>query len=73
MKNEVTQNAAEIITSVSGKVAYGGAGSAILFGLTANDLAAIGGLVLGTIGLIVNIWFKYESLKVQRETINKDK
>lgn len=46
------------ITSIAGKVTYAGAGSAVFFGMTANEFAAIGGLCIATVGLIVNIIFK---------------
>lgn len=64
----------ETITSIAGKVTYAGAGSAIFFGMTANEFAAIGGLCLGCIGLIVNIVFKYlahKELKSHHERIEK--
>lgn len=48
----------ETITSVATKATYGGAGGAVFFGLTANEFAAIGGLCIAGIGLIVQIVFK---------------
>jgi ABC-type proline/glycine betaine transport system permease subunit len=49
----------ETITSVAGKVTYAGAGGAIFFGLTANEFAAVGGLCIGVISLVINVVFKY--------------
>lgn len=49
----------ETISSVSSKVTYAGGGSAFLFGMTANEVAAIGGLILAVIGLAVNVVFKW--------------
>lgn len=49
----------ETITSIAGKVTYAGAGSAVFFGMTANEFAAVGGLCIATVGLIVNIIFKF--------------
>lgn len=43
----------EAIAAVANKVTYSGAGGAIFFGMTANEFAAIGGLCLALIGLIV--------------------
>ena len=42
----------------TGKVgAYGGGASAFFFGLTANELAALGGIVVGVLGLLVQWYF----------------
>lgn len=48
----------ETITSVASKATYVGAGGAVFFGMTANEFAAIGGLLIGLVGLIVNIVFR---------------
>lgn len=64
----------ETITGIAGKVTYAGAGSAIFFGMTANEFAAIGGLCIGFIGLIVNIVFKvlaHKELKEHHERVEK--
>ncbi len=45
---------------------YGGAGSAVFFGLSANEFAAVGGLAIALIGLLVNIWFKHQHLQIAR-------
>ncbi|WP_395652504.1 holin [Brevundimonas sp.] len=57
----------ETITSIAGKATYAGAGSAIFFGMTANEFAAIGGLCIGLVGLIVNVVFKYLAHKELKE------
>ena len=46
--------------------AAGGIGGAVLFGLTANEIAAFGGLFIAVIGLLVNIWFRWQSLRIER-------
>lgn len=38
---------------------YTGASGAFFFGLTANEFAAIGGLIIGAIGLIANLIFQW--------------
>jgi hypothetical protein len=43
---------------------YGGSATAVFFGLTANEFAAIGGLFIALIGLLVNIWFKHQHLPI---------
>jgi hypothetical protein len=48
----------ESIAAAATKVTYGGASGAVFFGLTANELAAIGGLGVAVIGLIIQVVFK---------------
>jgi ABC-type proline/glycine betaine transport system permease subunit len=48
----------ESIAAVATKVTYGGASGAVFFGLTANELAALGGLGVAVIGLIIQVTFK---------------
>ena len=65
------ENTAETVTAAATKVAsvatYGGAGSAILFGLTANEFGAICGVLIGLIGLVANIYFKYQHLQLAKK------
>jgi type IV secretory pathway TrbD component len=46
------------VAAAATKVTYGGASGAILFGLTANEIAALGGLCIAAVGLVVQIVFK---------------
>ena len=50
---------------------YASSGAAVLLGLTANELAAIGGLVVAFLALIintaVNIYFKAKHLELARQ------
>jgi putative exporter of polyketide antibiotics len=48
----------ETISATGAKIAYSGGGAAFLFGMTANEVAAIGGLIIGAIGLIIQLVFK---------------
>jgi hypothetical protein len=48
----------ESIAAAATKATYGGASGAVFFGLTANELAAVGGLGVAVIGLIVQVIFK---------------
>ena len=49
----------ETIATTAGKLSYVGSGGAVFFGMTANEFAAIGGLCIGIIGLIINVVFKW--------------
>jgi len=48
----------DAVAAVANKVTYSGAGGAVFFGMTANEFAAIGGLCIALIGLIVQVTFK---------------
>ena len=67
----MSDHTTEVATAVAAKAAsvatYGGAGSAIFFGLTAKEFGALCGVVIGFIGLVANIWFKHQHLKLARE------
>jgi len=49
----------DAIADAGSKVTYAGGGSAFLFGMTANEIAAIGGLIIAAVGLIINGIFKW--------------
>lgn len=70
------QHTAEVASAVATKAAsvatYGGASSAIFFGLTANEFGAICGVAIGFIGLVANIWFKHQHLKLARKEAGYD-
>ncbi|WP_182334721.1 holin [Stenotrophomonas acidaminiphila] len=51
------QAAEATIAAVAQKVAYGG-GVAFFGGLTANEIAAFGGLFIAFLGLLVQVYFK---------------
>ena len=74
--NQTAHAAAETAaTATAAKVAqtatFAGSGAAVYFGLTANELAAVGGLILGFLGLVANtaitIYFKAKHLKLAQE------
>jgi hypothetical protein len=68
--------AAATAAKVAQTATYVGSASAVFFGLTANELAAIGGLVLGALGLVVNavinVYFKHQHLKLARERMERE-
>jgi ABC-type proline/glycine betaine transport system permease subunit len=57
----------DAIAAVANKVTYSGAGGAIFFGMTANEFAAIGGLCIALVGLIVQITFKIMGFKEMKK------
>jgi hypothetical protein len=60
------------ITKAATTAQYGGSGAAVYFGLTANEIAAFGGLFIAIIGLAVNIWYKHQHLKIAKEKAKAD-
>ncbi len=46
------------VAAVANKVTYAGGSAAFVGGLTANEFAAVGGLVIAFCGLVVQIIFK---------------
>lgn len=61
------QQSIETIGVTVGKVAsIGGGTSALFFGLTANEVAAFAGILIGLVGLLVQV--HYNRLRNRRET-----
>lgn len=48
-------------------ITYAASSGAIVFGLTANELAALIGAGIAIISFFVNVWFKAQHLKLARE------
>jgi hypothetical protein len=67
MDNHATEVASAVATKAASVATYGGAGSAIFFGLSANEFGALCGVIIGLVGLVANIYFKYQHLKLARE------
>ncbi|WP_282266507.1 holin [Stenotrophomonas sp. PS02298] len=55
MATETSNNVAPIVAKVS---TYGGSAGAVFFGLTANEMAALGGLLIAGVGLLVSLFFQ---------------
>lgn len=47
--------------------AYTASGSAIIFGLSANEFAAYSGVLIGALTYLTNLWFKYQHLQIARD------
>lgn len=62
--------------TVLGKAAsaatYGGSGAAVYFGMTANEIAAFGGLLIAFTGLLINVWFKHQHLKLAKAKLEAE-
>lgn len=58
MKSEATEGT---LAAVAQKVTIGGGSAAVFGGLTANEIAAFGGLLVAIIGLCVQFYYKRKS------------
>lgn|GEM_PF-3069570 len=61
-----------MVDRIATHVTYAASGSAVIFGVTANELAAIVGVGVAILSLLVNIWFKFQHLKLARERIHEE-
>lgn len=62
-----------IIIKAATTATYGGSATAIVFGLTANEVAALGGLLTGIVALIIGTWFKHQHLKIAKQSLQANK
>lgn len=46
---------------------YAASGGAVLFGLTANEFAAVAGAACAVLTFAANVWFKYQHLKLAKQ------
>jgi len=72
MSDHTTEVASAVAAKASAVATYGGAGSAIFFGLSANEFGALCGVIIGFIGLVANIYFKYQHLEIARKEAGYD-
>lgn len=72
----MTPEAKSAAAAVLEKTTYTASGGAIFFGLTANEFAAIGGLIIAALSLLANLiitWhFKAQHLRLARERVQDD-
>jgi len=65
-----------VLTKTTAAATYGGGLFAFLAGLSANEIAAYGGLFVAAIGLILNIavtvYFKHQHLQIARRIADKN-
>ena len=62
-----------IVIKSSAAATYGGSATAIIFGLNANEFAALGGLAIGFIALIIGTWYKHQHLKIAKQSMKANK
>jgi hypothetical protein len=60
MRQEATE---ATIAAVANKVSVSGGAAAVWGGMTANEIAAFGGLLIAVIGLLVQIYYKRKADK----------
>lgn len=63
------------IEKASATVAYGGGSAAVYFGLTAGEwqvVGVIGGLVIGAVGLVVNVAFKFMHYRLTERRLSEE-
>lgn len=61
-----------ITEKTSAAVAYGGGGTAVYFGLSSGEwqaIGVIGGILIGVVGYLTNVYFKHQHLKIARERL----
>lgn len=63
----MNEEAAAMAVKAAQTATYGGGGAAVYFGLTANEIAAFGGVAIGLIGLVTNFAFKWLHYRLARE------
>lgn len=66
--NDVKETATEAtVAAIANKVTYAGGTTAFFGGLTANELAAIGGLIVAVLGLAVQWYYKRKADRREAE------
>ena len=63
----MNSEAATVVVKAAQTATYGGGGAAVYFGLTANEIAAFGGVAIGLVGLVTNLVFKLLHYRLARD------
>jgi hypothetical protein len=66
------QEKLEAIAEIGSKATYTGAGTAILFGLTVNEVVALIGLALAGLGYITNAYYKRRQMALLERLAEKN-
>jgi hypothetical protein len=62
-----------IVIKSANAATYGGSATAVIFGLSANEFAALGGLFIAFVGLIISTWYKHQHLQIAKEALKVNK
>lgn len=57
----LSEHQQEIAERIANGSQYGGAGGALIFGLNANEFAAIAGVIIALAGFLVNWYYKHKA------------
>lgn len=57
---------------VATTTAYMASGSAIVFGLSANEFAAVVGASIAVLTFVANLWFKWQHLQLARARVSDE-
>lgn len=57
------------VQNIATGITYGSGGIAAFGGLTANEIAAVGGLVVATMGWLVNGYFRYKTSVHEKQLV----
>lgn len=68
LKAEATE---ATVSALASKLTYGGGTAAVIGGLTANEIAAFGGLIIAAIGLAVQWFYKVKEDRRKAEQHRK--
>lgn len=63
---DVAADTASSIAAKATAATYAGGAGAVIFGLSASEFGAFVGASVAVLGLIANIWFRWQSLQVER-------
>jgi hypothetical protein len=72
---QASETGVSIVSKTATAATYGGAGNAIVFGLTANEwsvVGVIGGIAIGLLGLAITYYFKQQHLLIAKQTAKAD-
>jgi hypothetical protein len=64
--------AGAVMNKAASAATYGGSGAAVYFGMSANEIAAFGGLLIAAVGLLINWWYKHQHLKLARTKLEEE-
>lgn len=59
----IPEHHSDLVEKIANGSQYGGAGGALIFGLTANEFAAIAGVIIALAGFLVNWYYKHKADK----------